>query len=166
VKTESANNNDYKNSGFDRGHLASAADMKWSAVAMKECFYYSNMSPQIPAFNRGIWKKLEEKVRVWALEKGTLYIATGPVLTDGLSSIGPDKVSVPKYFYKAILFYNGSKSEAIAFLLPNESSVESIYIFTISIDSLEAKTGIDFFYNLSDNIESAVESKFDLNYWK
>ena len=166
VKTGSANNNDYKKSGYDRGHLAPAADMKWSPIAMKECFYYSNMSPQVPSFNRGIWKKLEEKVRVWAKEKGILYIATGPILTGSLPTIGPNKVSVPKYYYKAILYYNGVQSKAIGFLLQNEGSDSSIINFAITIDKLEIATGLDFFYNLPDNIESSIESKLDLSYWK
>ncbi|NVO02294.1 MAG: DNA/RNA non-specific endonuclease [Bacteroidetes bacterium] len=166
VKMGSATNSDYKKSGYDRGHLAPAADMKWSSVAMKECFYYSNMSPQVPSFNRGIWKKLEEKVRVWAKEKGVLYIATGPVLSGTMANIGPNKVSVPNYYYKAILFNNGAQSKAIGFYLPNEGVDKSILSFAITIDKLEEMTGLDFFYNLPDNVESSIESKLDLNYWK
>ena len=63
VKTGSATLSDYKGSGYDRGHLAPAADFKWSSTAMSESFYMSNMSPQVPGFNRGIWKKLESKIR-------------------------------------------------------------------------------------------------------
>jgi endonuclease G len=102
VKTKSASTVDYEGSGYDRGHLAPAEDMAWSSTTMKESFYYSNMSPQVPAFNRGVWKRLEELVRYWSTVYDSIYIVTGPVLTNNLPTIGPDKVSVPEYYYKAI----------------------------------------------------------------
>ncbi|MBC7655437.1 MAG: DNA/RNA non-specific endonuclease, partial [Oligoflexus sp.] len=95
VKTGTASDKDYEGSGYDRGHLAPASDMGWSSIAMAESFYYSNMSPQTPSFNRGIWKNLEGLVRTWAVENNSIYIATGPVLTNELQTIGANKVSVP-----------------------------------------------------------------------
>ena len=83
ISTGSATLKDYRNSGFDRGHLIPASDMKWSPDAMSSSFYMSNMSPQDPSFNRGIWKKLEEQIRSWAVENREIYVVTGPVLTDG-----------------------------------------------------------------------------------
>ena len=97
VKTGSATLADYKGSGYDRGHLAPAADMKWSATAMSESFYMSNMSPQRPGFNRGIWKRLEQLVRTWAVEYEEIHVVTGPVLKGSFKSIGPNQVSVPEY---------------------------------------------------------------------
>src|SRR5574344_20414 len=91
VTTGSASDNDYKKSGYDRGHLAPAADMAWDAQAMKESFYYSNMSPQLPGFNRGVWKRLEELVRDWAYQYDTLFVTTGPVLSDNLPVIGANE---------------------------------------------------------------------------
>ena len=168
VKSGSANNKDYLHSGYDRGHLAPAADMKWSTNAMNECFYYSNMSPQLHGFNAGIWKTLESKVRNWTDRKDTLYIAAGPLLPDDLQSIGPDKVSIPKAFYKAVLFYDGTNSHSIGFIFPDQSqkiSSDKLFSCAVSIHSLEATTGIDFFYNLPDNIESNIESHLDISYW-
>ena len=98
VSTGTATVGDYSKSGYDRGHLAPAADMGWSAQAMKESFYFSNMSPQEPGFNRGIWKKLEEQVRTWAKAYDSIYVVTGPVLKDGLVQLGPNGVSIPKYY--------------------------------------------------------------------
>ena len=103
VNTVSATDADYKGSGYDRGHLANAEDMSYSTTTMAESFYYSNISPQLPAFNRGVWKRLEELVRFWATRYDSIYIVTGPVLTNGLPTIGADKVSVPEYYYKVIL---------------------------------------------------------------
>ena len=83
IKTGSASLSDYKGSGYDRGHLAAAADMKWSKKVLSESFYMSNMSPQNPSFNRGIWKRLENQMRQWALDEQKLHIVTGGVLIEG-----------------------------------------------------------------------------------
>lgn len=157
VSTGSATNADYAKSGYDRGHLAPAADMSWSTEVMQSSFYYSNMSPQLPSFNRGIWKRLEEKVREWAARYDTLYVVTGPLLSAGLSTIGPNKVSVPKYYYKALIAPHQKKG--IAFLLPNEKSEEPLANFMLSIDALENKMGRDLFYQFPDDLEHLLETQ-------
>lgn len=165
VATGSATNADYKRSGFDRGHLAPAADMEWSAITTAESFYYSNMSPQRPGFNRGIWKQLEEQVRDWAVDYGSIYVVTGPVLTEGLSTIGPDNVAVPKYYYKVILEYNAKGVKGIGFVLPNESSKEPLQTFAVSIDAVEKLTGIDFYPALDDEQEAVIERTVCVSCW-
>jgi endonuclease G len=165
VKTGSATNSDYSGSGYDRGHLAPAADMGWSEVTMAESFYYSNMSPQEPGFNRGIWKKLEELVRDWAIENNSIYIATGPILTDGLTTIGTGKLLVPKYYYKVILDYTDPDIKAIGFLIPNSSQSGPLQNFVVTIDSIESFSGIDFFQKLPDEQESKLENSFNINSW-
>ncbi len=169
VSSGSASNLDYAKSGYDRGHLAPAADMKWSEKAMSESFYYSNMSPQLPAFNRGIWKMLEEKLRDWALENDSILIVTGPILPSKnekkLATIGPNSVAVPEYYYKAILDFKNEKSKSIAFILPNKGSKMPLQSFMVSIDYLEKFSEIDFFYKLDDKIENNVESKICKECW-
>jgi endonuclease G, mitochondrial len=165
VKTGAATDKDYAGSGYDKGHLAPAADMEWSETAMEESFYYSNMSPQEPGFNRGIWKKLEELVRTWAIENNAIYIVTGPVLTKGLPAIGPDHVAVPKYFYKVILDYTETDMKGIGFIIRNTSSSEPLQTFSVTIDSVEKFTGLDFFPLLPDDVENIIESRIDLNSW-
>lgn len=165
VSTGSAKDDDYVRSGYDRGHLAPAADMSWSLATMTESFYYSNMSPQDPGFNRGIWKKLEEKVRSWAQEYHSIYITTGPVLSQGLPFIGPDKVSIPHYYYKVILDYTSPTPKGIGFIIPNEKSNTTLEQFVVSIDEVEKITGIDFFYRLPDNEENYIESHVNKNDW-
>jgi len=165
VITGSAENKDYSGSGFDRGHLAPAADMGWSSTTMKESFFYSNMSPQRPEFNRGIWKKLEEQIRDWAVQNDTLYIVTGPVLTDGLPVIGKNQVSIPGYYYKVILDYTLPEIKGIGFILPNEGSNKPLQDYAVSIDSVEKFTGIDFFYLLPDGTETQVEKMFSTDNW-
>lgn len=164
VKTGSATDSDYKGSGYDRGHLAPAADMSFSEQTMLESFYYSNMSPQNPSFNRGIWKRLEEKVRDWAVLYQSVYIVTGPVLSDG--NITPNSgVAVPNYYYKVILDYHSSHLQGIGFIMRNEGATGDLQSFAVSIDSVERFTGIDFFPRLPDKSENAVESRLCLPCW-
>ncbi len=165
VKTGTAKDKDYIGSGYDRGHLAPASDMGWSSTTMTESFYYSNISPQTPNFNRGIWKKLEELVRTWAIENNTIYIVTGPVLTKGLSTIGGNKVSVPNYFYKVILDYSEPRVKGIGFIIPNAGSSEPLQHYAVSIDSVEKYTGIDFFPLLPDDQEELIEKTLCIQCW-
>ena len=165
VKTGSATNADYEGSGYDRGHMAPAADMSWCEQAMEESFLYSNMSPQDKGFNRGIWKKLEEQVRRWAVENKDIYIVTGPVLNGVLSTIGPDRVSVPCYYYKVILDYTLPDLKGIGFIMPNASSTQPLQSFAVSIDSVEKVTGINFFPALPDQQEQAIEKTLCIGCW-
>lgn len=162
IKTATATDADYYQSGYDRGHLAPAADMAWSDTSMRESFYYSNVSPQVPAFNRGIWKTLEEQVRDWANEFGTIYITTGPVFTNAMATIGPNKVAVPDAFYKVILVYQDTVKKGIGFILPNQASKKSIFEFAVPIDSVESVTKLDFFYQIPDSVEAVIEAKCEL----
>ena len=166
VKTGSAENGDYSKSGYDRGHLAPAADMGWSAKTMAESFYFSNMSPQVPAFNRGIWKRTEELVRTWAIAYDSLYVVTGPVLSGNLPSIGANHVSIPNYYYKVILDYHNPEVKAIGIIMPNAASSEPIQHFAVSVDSVEHLTGIDFFPLLNDVEESKLEKQLCIPCWQ
>jgi endonuclease G len=165
VSTGTATVADYAKSGYDRGHLAPAADMGWSQQAMAESFYFSNMSPQEPGFNRGIWKNLEEQVRTWAKAYDSIYVVTGPVLKDGLVQLGPNGVSIPKYYYKVILDNTGDDAKAIGFLMPNQASKEPLEKFAVSVDQVEQETGIDFFNKLPDSRENASEKEVCIPCW-
>ncbi len=166
VITGSATLADYKGSGYDRGHMAPAADFKWSSEAMSDTFFLSNMSPQAPSFNRGIWADLEAAVRTMAYDNDEVYVVTGPVLTDGpYETIGKNKVAVPKRYYKVILDYKDPDIKAIGFVLPNEGSSEPLSSFAMSVDDVEEITGIDFFPRLPDDQEDIIESQYDLSKW-
>ena len=165
VETGTAENADYSNSGYDRGHLVPAADMAFSDEAMSESFFHSNISPQDPGFNRGIWSKLETKIRDWASDKGKLYVATGGILKDNLTQIGPNLVSVPNSFFKVILHIEGDVYKTIAFILPNENSPSNLSNFVTTVDQVELETGLDFFESVTANIESEMESSVDSNFW-
>jgi len=166
VSTGTAKLSDYRGSGFDRGHLAPAADMKYTSTSMSESFFMSNMSPQTPSFNRQIWRKIESQFRSWGHEYGKIIIVTGPVLNGNyLGTIGSSKVTVPKYYYKVAIDPENLERN-IAILIENKSSSESTKDFVVSIDSLEAFTGIDFFHKLDDSLETQIESTTHENLWK
>lgn len=165
VHTGSATDADYAGSGYDRGHLAPAADMGWSQETMYESFYFSNMSPQTPSFNRGIWKHLEEMVRDWAIEYDTLYIATGPVFEGEMPVIGPNKVAVPPFYYKVILTKSNGHFQSIGFILPNEASSAALSDFAVSVDSIEHKTRLNFFAGMDDDTEEKTEHNLCIPCW-
>lgn len=165
VKTESAKSKDYSKSGYDRGHLKPAAASKTSVEDVKASFYYSNMSPQKPGFNRGIWKKLEALVFDFAEDEGSLWVVTGPVLEYGLPTIGPNEVAVPRYYYKVILDLTPPELKAAAFILPNEKSDMPLSSFAVPVDKLEEALKIDFFPGLDDAIEDSTEAKFEIKSW-
>ncbi len=162
VATGSATLNDYKASGYDRGHLCPAASMSRNDVAMSESFYLSNMSPQLPSFNRGGWKRLEERVRDLALRDSVLHVVTGPILADSLGSIGENRVTIPSRYYKVL--YSPKKRAMIGYVMENTKVDGALEEYAVSVDSIEKLTSIDFFAQLSGELQ-AYESSFDSSMW-
>ncbi len=166
LKKGSSNLEDYWESGYDRGHLAPSADFRWSKKALSESYFYSNMSPQLPEFNREIWADVENVSRKWAIENEELYIVTGGVLKKGLPSIGvKNKISIPEAYYKVLLDYKEPEVKGIAFLVPHKGMERSPTEFLVSIDSVEKITGIDFFSALPDELENPIESRCEPDKW-
>jgi endonuclease G, mitochondrial len=165
VATGSASPADYAKSGYDKGHLCPAGDMGFSVDAMSETFFMSNMSPQLPQFNRGIWKALEEKVRDWAKANDELFITTGPVFTQISTSIGKNMVAVPQYYFKVVLDYKQPGLKGIGFIMKNQGSDKGIAGFAVTIDSVEKFTGIDFYTALPDAEEKMIEKQCNYKDW-
>lgn len=159
---------DYSSTDFDRGHLAASADFSWSREGIETTFFTTNISPQEPKFNRGIWKQLESHVRGWAAQYGHLYVVTGPILTERAKKRFPKEknyIAVPQRYYKVLLNYVDDKPIAIGFILKNEDSKEHLSTFVVSIDEIENITGIDFFSELPDNLEKELEAGKNLADW-
>ncbi len=181
VKTESASQKDYflkykdektgkykyDGYGYDRGHLAPSADFRWSSEALSESYFYSNMSPQLPEFNRKKWADLEGLLRGYISDHSEtqLYIVTGPILNDSLPKIerSINKISIPKYYYKVALDLTNKK--AIAFIMPNKDIKYPVSSFSVSINEVENSTGIDFFYQLPDSLEEVLEDQNNVVEW-
>ncbi len=157
---------DYRNSGFDRGHMAPAADMKWSQQAMNDCHYLTNICPQDSRLNGGAWATIEKNCRKWAQRFGTVYIIAGPVLTDRLTrSIGETPVPVPERFFKVVIAPNANPPIGIAFMMPNKYFKGGAQQTVTSIDQIEAITGYDFFSALPDDIENTIEAQHTFAAW-
>lgn len=165
---------DYKGR-YNRGHMVASSDRYLNREANVQTFYYSNMSPQITTFNGGIWNVMEQRVQSWGKvgnASDTLYVVKGGhidgTVEDGtlIEYTGPNHVAVPRYYYMALLSLKGGQYKAMAFYINQEKYASSdISTYAISIDALEQKTGLDFFHNLPDNIESKVESTYNRSDW-
>ena len=165
VPTGSATNADYRKSGYDRGHLAPAADMAFSVQTMADSFFFSNMSPQVPAFNRGIWKRLEEQVRKFALHEGEIMVVTGPVLPKEKSiTIGNNKVTVPDRYYK-VVYDLTPPQKMIGFIIPNNGSTRPLQDFAVTVDAVEKETGLNFFSLVPRQEQDRLESTITLDAW-
>lgn len=156
---------DYTRTGYDRGHLAAAADMAYSKETMTHSFYMTNISPQLPGCNRGIWKRLETHVREWAEREGKICVVTGPVFASGASAqMGTSGIPVPVAFYKVI--YDMTPPEKmIGFIVPNAPSKKNVRAFAVTVDAVENAVGLDFFSELDDKEEDRLEREFDLAAW-
>ncbi len=165
VKTGAAHWRNYKKSGYDRGHLCPAGDRRFTKEAHDETFLTSNISPQEHKFNAGVWNRLEQKVRYWARNNDGVFVVTGGVLKNGLKTIGDEDVSVPNQFYKVILDNNNGKIKVLGFLMDHKDSDLPLYKFVVSVDDLEALTGIDFFPQLDDSIENKLEASRSYKSW-
>jgi endonuclease G len=167
LKDGSKDKYDYDGFGYDRGHLAPSADFRWSKKALSESYFYSNMSPQLPEFNREKWADLEGLLRGYIFEhpKTQLYVITGPILNDSLSVIerGLNKVSIPNYFFKVVLDLSNKK--AIAFIMPNKEIKYPVSSYAVTINEVEEVTGINFFYQLEDDLEESLEEQKNISVW-
>lgn len=159
---------DYKESGFDRGHMCPAADMKWSPAAMSDCFYMSNICPQMPVLNQLWWEHLERACRRWAGQEGRVYICCGPIYDKKSDKryIGNEvKVRVPDGFFKVILSLKEGKEKAIGFIYKNTDERQTMESAATTVDAVEDLTGMNFFPSLDKEQEKKLESAFNLRKW-
>lgn len=166
-KDRQAMREDYSNSGWDKGHMAPSADMKWSQSAMSESFYLTNVCPQNHELNGKDWQTLEKCVRDWAVQYGKVWVVCGPYVKENLyGTIGERKVMVPDGFFKAVLRQDGRNYKSIAFVFENNGNRQPIRSSVTSVNEVEALLGYDLFTNLNDWIEDRVESQANWEEWK
>lgn len=150
---------DYTRSGYDRGHMAPAGDMKWSRQAMEESFYMTNVCPQNRNLNRGDWKDLEEAERSWAACYGAVSITAGPIYTSrNPDRIGAHRVAVPDAFFKVLLVNYPAAPKAYGFIFKNQAGSHPLRYYQLTVDEVEAATGMDFFPSLPDKVERRIEA--------
>ena len=161
-----ADNDDYRNSGWDRGHMAPAADMKMTPRTMQESFMYVNACPQNHNLNAGVWKSLEERCRSLANVYGKIWIACGPIYNRcEFGTIGPHHVAVPDAFYRVMLIRTGGHYHGIGFICDNKAGKQPLEYYVWTIDEVEEMTGLNFFFALSPEEEAEAESAVDLDLW-
>lgn len=132
---------DYSHSGYDKGHNMSAADNGCDSEGMRECFYYSNMTPQPHSFNAGIWEKLEDEERDEALDYGAIIVSIGSIGYSG--AIGPDSVVVPQYMWKVI--YRPGKQTYSCYIFPDADGDDGVLMnYETTLEDLEHRTSILF----------------------
>lgn len=148
---------DYRKTGFDKGHLAPAADFTYSEETMQNSFYMSNISPQVPGCNRGIWKRLEQQVRNWARREERICVITGPIFSPDDKNMKDTGIRIPCAFYKVILDTTPPE-KMIGFIIPNKPSKKRLSSFAVTVDEVEKVTGCDFFSGLPDEQEDELES--------
>jgi len=160
---------DYRGSGYTRGHMCPAGDCKQSRNSQNDCFLLSNMCPQTKKMNAGDWNDLEMLCRRWATRYDSIYIVCGPIFDKGkqYKKIGRNnKISVPEQFYKVVLRWSGgNNAEAIGFIYNNDNKYRDIKSHVVTVDSIEARTGINFFSKLPKHLERKVEARSNPRQW-
>ena len=171
----------YKYSGYDHGHICPSADRLRATECNYQTFFITNMQPQYNKFNAGLWEKMEEDVRTWANQSDTLYVCKGGTIDSKAniieyvsrnshqsSQVNDQHIPVPKYFFMAVLSRKGSQWQAMGYWVEHlnaDRSNDNRKTYAVSIDVLEDRTGIDFFCNLPDDIETKVEKSLSPSYW-
>jgi len=156
---------DYRKSGYTRGHMAPAMDMRWDRQAMAECFMMTNMCPQIEQLNNGPWKSLEESVHRWAKRDGSIWVYTGPIMGSRVQRIGPNSdIAVPSAFYKVL--YAPRQQRAIAFVYDNQAGGGGMARHATTIAEVERRTGLTFFPRMSAATALTLKRQCDLSQWR
>ncbi|MEZ4806800.1 MAG: DNA/RNA non-specific endonuclease [Flavobacteriales bacterium] len=170
VSTGTAVTADYWNSGYDRGHMVPSADMRWNLDALQGTYYYSNICPQTPELNRGAWAELEDWGRRYVnFSRHRIFVLTGPVLRDGLPTLQKadrkNEVSIPEYFWKVFADLDSDRPKAIAFVMRNALQEGPPISYAVTVDSVEALTGLDLFPLLDDALEARIASMREPKDW-
>ncbi len=167
VKGRKSKREDYKNNqGWDKGHMAPKADMKWSVQAYEESFFLSNICPQNHDLNVGDWLKTENLARRMAEKYQRVYIICGPVFSDLThGTLGENKVYIPDGFFKALMVQAGTSYRSIGFYMSNNAQKNHLRNYACTVDEIENLISRDLFTGLDDGIENSVESTYDLKFW-
>lgn len=160
-----ASREDYSNSGWDKGHMAPRADMKWSCQALEESYYFTNICPQDHTMNSGTWRKIEELTRRQANRYGRVWVVCGPVYDSQAApeTIGKGGVRVPSAFFKALAIGTPDGGFAtVGFLVDNTPQTRAPQRYAVSVDSVETVVG----RNLFPSIPEEAEAEYNWNIWK
>lgn len=162
VARPKATREDYSHSGWDKGHMAPRADMKWSHKALEESYYFTNICPQDHEMNSQAWRKIEELTRRLARRYGSVLVVCGPIYDSvERKHIGPNCVHVPDRFYKALAVRVGEEWQTVAFLVDNNRQSRSPRTYAVTVDSVE----VILQRNLFPQLEERAEMEYNWNTW-
>lgn len=162
VRFPKASREDYSRSGWDKGHMAPRADMRWDLKALEESYYFTNICPQDHTMNSGAWRKIEEWCRSQALLHERLYIVCGPVFTNHRhGTIGEGCVQVPDAFFKAVAMEIDGELHTVGFIVDNSPQTFSPRHYAVTVDSIETVIS----RNLFPLADEAAEASIDWNVW-
>lgn len=133
---------------------------------MLQSFAMSNMSPQHPSFNRGVWSRLERAVRRFAYSEGSVFVVTGPVFVDDddAVTIGANQVRVPEFFYK-VIYDETPPHKMIGFIVPNKASQKHVKTYALTVVEVEEATGLKFFTTLPEAVQKRLKSEVNVGAW-
>jgi endonuclease G len=152
-----ATNDDYFKSGYDRGHMAAAGNMRKDSAAMEQSFYLTNMVPQVPILNRRFWASLEGSVRSKVTPERPLFVITGPIYSVPSKMIGHN-VWVPTYTYKII--YDKTTNTVASYILPNDLAIKGkLTSFFVSLEKVESITKISYFPSMPPVFHTTLKQK-------
>lgn len=157
---------DYRGSGWSRGHMARHMDMKWNREAAQESDYMTNICPQNKKMNGGIWLKIENMARRLATQYDSVNIVCGPIFTDTTNgTIGSNNIPVPDFFFKTFLVYYKGQYHSIAFICPNDDGHTTPAAVATTVNQVETRIRTNLYGHLDDAIEETVEDELVPYYW-
>lgn len=166
---------DYTRTGFDRGHLAPnyVIASRYGQTAQKETFLMTNISPQKPRFNQKIWQRLEEiSADVFSNQFPTFWVVTGPIFETKPKTLKNSTIAIPKAFYKIFIVPSQTSGQSdsppltLSFIIPQTAPARANLLdYVTTIDAIEAETGIDFFSELDDALETRMERSKNPDAW-
>ena len=163
VRFPKASREDYSNTGWDKGHMAPRADMRWSHKALEESYYFTNICPQDHSMNAGAWRRIEELTRSLAKRYGSVCVVCGPIYTTySHGTIGPANVMVPDRFFKALAVSTENGVKTVGFIVENNPQQKSPQHYAVTVDSVESVIR----RNLFPHAPEEAEASFDWKTWK
>lgn len=160
---------DYKGSGYDRGHMVPnhAIESRYGTIDQKKTFLMSNIAPQTPALNQGVWRNVEHRIAdLWTARYGELWVIVGTIPNGQGETLGETDIEIPGRFYQVVVAQKGMDVRALAVVLDQHTPWrEWAARHIVSIDELEDMAGLDFLPDLPKFIQEPLESQRPSRLW-
>ena len=159
----------YTKSGYDRGHMVPnyAIVTRYGQDAQKKTFRMSNIAPQSPALNRGVWRDVEHRIAdLWTARYGEIWVIVGCISPNRGETLSGSDVDVPESYYQVIVAQEGMDVRVLALLFDQSVDWKAWAArHIVTIDELEQKTGLDFLPELPSFIQEPLEADLPNRLW-